>query len=313
MKCIVLSCAILSTTLALAVPAQATFLTRTFVSSAGNDANPCTITQPCASFAHAYSLTAANGIIAALDPGKYGPLTIGGPITINGNGWAAITAPAAGNGITINSSIGDDVILIGLEIDGAGAGYNGILLNSPGNLTVTDCTLKNFIFNGSSNNTGNGILMQPTSGITRFMITNSTASNSGNWGIVYSPPSGSPLAEGVLDHVIASANTEGGIEVDTLSTTGGSTNVTISNSIASNNASLGILIDSVPGPSLLVSIDNVSVSGNSTGVVGTNSAKVCWPLGHHGQQHRRTKRYFFTIPSSPIRTTGLARIQAAPT
>ena len=41
-----------------AIPAQAAF-TRTFVSSAGSDSNPCTITQPCASFAHAYTLTAA--------------------------------------------------------------------------------------------------------------------------------------------------------------------------------------------------------------------------------------------------------------
>ena len=102
-----------------AIPAQATLLTRTFVSSAGSDSNPCTITQPCASFAHAYSVTAASGIVAALDPGKYGPLTITGPITINGNGWAAITAPAAGNGITISAS--GNVTLIGIEIDGAGA------------------------------------------------------------------------------------------------------------------------------------------------------------------------------------------------
>jgi hypothetical protein len=99
---IVLPLALLTATFALALPAQATS-TRTFVSAAGVDSNPCTITQPCASFAHAYSVTAASGIVAALDPGKYGPVTITGPITINGNGWAAITAPAAGNGITITA------------------------------------------------------------------------------------------------------------------------------------------------------------------------------------------------------------------
>ncbi len=69
-------------------PAQAQngTLTRSFVSSSGVDSNPCTITQPCASFAHAYTMVWANGIIAALDPGKYGPLTITGPVTVNGNG-----------------------------------------------------------------------------------------------------------------------------------------------------------------------------------------------------------------------------------
>src|ERR1700722_4863672 len=86
-------------------PAQAQngTLTRSFVSSAGSDSNACTITAPCASFAQAYTKISANGIIAALDPGKYGPLTgtsaIVSGVTINGNGWAAITAPAQGSGI----------------------------------------------------------------------------------------------------------------------------------------------------------------------------------------------------------------------
>ena len=72
--------------------AQNGSLTRSFVSSAGLDTNPCTITQPCGTFAVAYTKISANGIIAALDPGKYGPIAIIGPVTINGNGWAAITA-----------------------------------------------------------------------------------------------------------------------------------------------------------------------------------------------------------------------------
>ena len=65
-----------------AAPAGASTLTRTFVSSTGSDANPCTVAQPCATFAAAYSAVAQNGIVAALDPGKYGPLNITGPVTI---------------------------------------------------------------------------------------------------------------------------------------------------------------------------------------------------------------------------------------
>src|SRR5258708_995940 len=145
---IVLPLTVLTATLALALPAQAS-LTRTFVSAAGSDANPCTITQPCATFAHAYSLTAANGIVAALDPGKYGPLTITGPVTINGYGWAAITAPAARNGITITAGGRDNVPLIGLETARAGAGYNRIVLNPAGSLTVTNLTLQTFPFDST--------------------------------------------------------------------------------------------------------------------------------------------------------------------
>src|SRR6202034_2582187 len=155
--------------LAAAIPAapahaQNGNLTRSFVSSAGNDSNPCTITEPCATFAHAYTVIGANGIIAALDPGKYGPIAITGPVTINGNGWAAITAPAGGNGITIDAGSGN-VFLNGLEIDGAGAAYNGIVFQTGSSLTITNCTLQNFIRAGGLDFVdGNGILMQPTTG-----------------------------------------------------------------------------------------------------------------------------------------------------
>jgi hypothetical protein len=79
-----------------AVPAEAA---GTLVSSAGVDSNPCTIAAPFATFAAAYAAVEADGIIAALDPGKYGPLTITMPVTVNG--WAAITGTAQGNGITV--------------------------------------------------------------------------------------------------------------------------------------------------------------------------------------------------------------------
>jgi hypothetical protein len=86
MKSHVLGLALLSAIAIVAsVPAQAQngSLTRSFVSSAGVDTNACTIAAPCATFAHAYTAIGANGIIAALDPGKYGPITITGPVTIH--------------------------------------------------------------------------------------------------------------------------------------------------------------------------------------------------------------------------------------
>ena len=146
MRRIVLSFVIVAAMLFIALPAHAQ-LTRTFVSSSGVDTNPCTIAAPCATFAQAYSQVAANGIVAALDPGKYGPLTITGPVTIDGNGWAAITVPAnsngSGSGITINGESSDNVILRGLEIDGAGQGVAaGIRFNSGASLTVTGCVVR---------------------------------------------------------------------------------------------------------------------------------------------------------------------------
>ena len=241
-------------------PAQAQngSLTRSFVSSAGVDTNPCTITQPCATFAHAYTAIGANGIIAALDPGKYGPITIAGPVTINGNGWAAITAPAQGAGITINAVSGN-VTLTGIEIDGAEAAYQGIVFNTGSGLTISNCIVKDFVENGPELTTGRGIWIAPTSGMINFAITNTVAVNNAVAGISYFPQGGNATAIGVIDHVIATDNFDG-IAVDSMSNAG-SAAVSISNSIASNNTYIGVGVTFGTG-----TIDNSQISNNNIGV-----------------------------------------------
>jgi hypothetical protein len=263
------SLALLTVTLALTLPAHA--LTRTFVSSAGSDSNPCTITQPCQTFAHAYSLTAANGIIAALDPGKYGPLTITGPITINGNGWAAVTAPAAGDGFVINAVSGN-VTLIGLEIDGAGAANNGINFSSGSSLTVTNCVLQNFVVTGGGGGfSGNGILIAPSSGALDFAVTNTTVSNNANAGLSYLGNLSPTTVNGVIDGVTATANAYGfAITMGN----GSATSITVSNSIASNNSAAGIYADNISAGTMVLSIDNASIGNNSQGVFAFHTAQV---------------------------------------
>jgi hypothetical protein len=273
MKSHVFGFALLSTIIIIAgAPAQAGTLTRTFVSAAGSDSNPCTITQPCASFVAAYNAVAPNGIVAALDPGKYGPLTITGPVTINGNGWAAITAPAQGNGITVNAVTGN-VTLTGLEIDGAQAAYNGIAFNSGTNLMVSNCVVQNMVQDQYSDlNTGNGILLAPTSGTIDIAITNTTVSNNGVAGLSYYPPSGSPTVNGTFDRITATANVTG-IYIDSSYASGGTTSVTLTNSIASNNSGLGIFANG-GGPATSVLIDNVNASSNYGGIQGFGTPKV---------------------------------------
>jgi hypothetical protein len=46
---------------------------RTFVASTGNDANPCTLAQPCRGFARAVSQTSPSGEVIVLDSAGYGP------------------------------------------------------------------------------------------------------------------------------------------------------------------------------------------------------------------------------------------------
>src|ERR671931_292312 len=63
--------------------------TRTWVSGVGDDANPCSRTAPCKTFAGAISKTAAGGEISVLDPGGFGAVIITKSITINGDGTLA--------------------------------------------------------------------------------------------------------------------------------------------------------------------------------------------------------------------------------
>src|SRR4030081_2699280 len=80
--------------------------TRTWVSGVGDDANPCSRTAPCKTFAGAISKTADGGEIDALDPGGFGAVTITKSITIDGGGgggWASILN-AGSNGIIVNAT-----------------------------------------------------------------------------------------------------------------------------------------------------------------------------------------------------------------
>src|SRR5438445_9331108 len=78
--------------------------TRTWVSGVGDDANPCSRTAPCKTFAGAISKTAASGEIDVLDPGGFGALTITKGITLDGGGGQVASVLVAGtNGIVINA------------------------------------------------------------------------------------------------------------------------------------------------------------------------------------------------------------------
>src|SRR5947208_4918429 len=92
--------------------------TRTWVSGTGDDANPCSRTTPCKTFAGAISKTAPGGEISVLDPGGFGAITITKSISITqeGSGEAGILASGI-NGVTVNAAPTDIVSLRGLIID----------------------------------------------------------------------------------------------------------------------------------------------------------------------------------------------------
>ncbi len=112
----------------LATPAQAQ-ATRTWVSGVGDDANPCSRTAPCKTFAGAISKTAAGGEIDCLDPGGFGAVTITKSITIDCGTNAGGILNSGANGVIINAGVNDKVVLRNLVIQGTigtTVGLNGI-------------------------------------------------------------------------------------------------------------------------------------------------------------------------------------------
>jgi hypothetical protein len=121
--------------------------TRTWVSGVGDDANPCSRTAPCKTFAGAISKTSAGGEINVIDAGGYGTVTITKSITIDGKGFEASILASATTGIIINASATDVVIIRNLSINGApptSPGVYGIRYLSAGKVHIEDCTISNF-------------------------------------------------------------------------------------------------------------------------------------------------------------------------
>src|SRR5437762_9631146 len=150
MKRIVASVAILGGILAAllqAAPANAQ-ATRTWVSGVGDDANPCSRTAPCKTFAGAISKTAGGGEINCLDPGGFGGVTITKSITISCEAGTAGVLVSGTPGITVNAGPSDQVTLRGLDINGLGTGTNGINFIAGKALLVDNCVIYEFATNG---------------------------------------------------------------------------------------------------------------------------------------------------------------------
>ena len=185
--------------LALALPiapahAQAT---RTWVSGVGDDANPCSRTAPCKTFAGAISKTAAGGEINVLDPGGFGAVTITKSITITSESFEAGVLVQGTNGIVISAGPTDTVILKGLDIEGLSSGLDGVKVLAGKNVYVINCRIHHF------NN--NGINMASSTSGARLFVKDSQILQNGTL-------NSAPLTGGI--NVNGTAN--GGTIVDTL-------------------------------------------------------------------------------------------------
>ena len=246
-----------------AVQAQAQSI-RTFVSVAGSDSNPCSITQPCRHFQAAVSATAAGGEVDALDPGAYGSFTITKAITIEGQGWSYVAPPANGAAITINAVSGN-VIIQGVSLNGVGvANATGIVFNSGAELQVVNCVVNNFA--------GNGISFTPTVSSTLVVSNTFITGNVGGFaGVVVGPQAANLTLQAVLNRVELHKN-YAGLFVFDFGFTGGTIDVSAVDTVASNNAAIGFNVETISVSSPVTHVSLVRASAVENGSVGVFSS-----------------------------------------
>ena len=225
--------------------------TRTWVSGVGDDANPCSRTAPCKTFAGAISKTADCGEIDALDPGGFGAVTITKSITLDGTGTLAGILASLTNGVIINVSDSTKVVTLrGLSIDGACNGLNGVRVigNMPKAVNIEDCVIFSFTGLGVDwattagtlgrlnirnsvlrNITGDAVGASTTAGQVKGTFANCSFINSGNGAHA---KINSRLT---ADHCQFSGNTSNGALAD-----GGTGVIRISNSQIHNNGTNGV-------------------------------------------------------------------------
>jgi len=144
------------------VQAQAT---RTWVSGVGDDANPCSRTAPCKTFAGAISKTATSGEINVLDPGGFGGVTITKSISIIADHVEAGVLVSGTNAIIINAPATATVVLEGLDIEGLGTGINGVHIIAGAVVNINRCSIHHF--------TGNGVNLASSTANSRVFVRDS--------------------------------------------------------------------------------------------------------------------------------------------
>jgi hypothetical protein len=264
----ILTFALLSLLFAGAAQAQAT---RTWVSGVGDDANPCSRTAPCKTFAGAISKTAAGGEINVLDPGGFGAVTITKAITIanDGVGTAGILVSGT-NGVVVAAGVNDVVALRGLDFDGLGGGPSafglaGIQFNSGAALLIDNCKIYGFQAPGGA---GSGINFQPTTAA-KLWVTDTVISNNGSTGgalggsggILVQPQSGGS-ATAHLERVQILNSFNDALRADGSIGGAGATNVELNQVVADGGGGNALVAAAAAAPKVTMMIDNTTASNN---------------------------------------------------
>ncbi|MGH6926562.1 MAG: right-handed parallel beta-helix repeat-containing protein [Propylenella sp.] len=259
-----------------------------FISSTGNDANPCSITAPCRSLQKAVDVAVAGSNVIVLDTAGYGAnVVIGKSVSIIAEGAVASLLPGAGSAAVTVNGAGIVVTLRGLALNGQGVGAHGMSIVNAAAVQIENCTIERFANNGillinnnaelfvadtiSRDNAADGLFVPGTGTTAKLTVVNSHFENNGDDGLD---------VEGIQSAVtrtVLSGNGGHGFELG-----GGSANVTTTSAVA--NQASGYLVgiagqmalersvargNAASGLLVLAGAGNVGIASNS---VFTNNA-----------------------------------------
>lgn len=230
----------------------------------GSDTAGCGgATTPCRSFQYAFSnAVVAGGSILVLDPGGYGAVTITNAVSIINDGvGAAGIFTNAGTSIAIAAGAKDSVVIKGLTIDGGGTALNGILVQSAGKVTVSDCFIHGF---GSSLGyvsapDYNGIRIASSTSLA-FDIDNTIVADTADDGISIDPPVSSVVFTGTVRRVQARNNAHAGLALEELKAVAQNITLTIEDSAFTHNGDEGV-ISGQPNSAIYAVRTNASANG----------------------------------------------------
>ena len=236
--------------------------TRTWVSGVGDDANPCSRTAPCKTFAGAISKTAPCGEIDVLDSGGFGALTITKCISIEAEEFAGVLVSGT-NAFIISAGAGDSVVIRGITFEGLNTGLAAVKVLSAGSVSIENCFINHF--NGNGAGTGSAIDVEPGSPTTTLnlaikdtVIHNNNAA--GTFGVLIKPAAG-VFVNAALDRVFIEHNAAGLRAEDR-------SKVTVHNSTIANNGGNGVTA-AFTSAAVSVDLEAVSISTNTNGIVSS--------------------------------------------
>jgi hypothetical protein len=237
--------------------------TRTWVSGVGDDANPCSRTAPCKTFAGAISKTAAGGEIDVLDPGGFGTVTITKAITIDGSNLGGILASFV-NGVVINAGAGDVVRLRNLNINGSGNGLAGVRFLAGKALHVENSQIYGF--------TGYGIDFLPSTVSQLFVSDVKISDNKGaSGGGIQVAPTGAGGAIVSIDNARLENSTSG------LVGRNGSL-MAMRHSVITGNSGNGVVVISTSDLAEITVTDSL-IANNGAGVGSAGGIWASGPMG----------------------------------